>query len=676
MKITAVGLFLLISLGAFLTVQAQEVPPLVYSVENTGDTCPAPVLPTFEELSVVIPLTDPFEWSDGSGRDTTFKNWEHRRNEIFDEVQNYEVGPKPGRPDTIEAFLYGDSLLVISIIENGDTLTLNSTLTIPEGEGPFPVFIGIGYGAGSLPVSVFTERDIALASFNYSEVMAHQQSRGNEPINKLYPDLSYMGAYAAWPWGVSRLIDGLEMISDSLNLDLQHLGISGCSFAGKMAMYAGAMDERIALTVIQESGGGGVAAWRLMETLDGVEKLSATDDLWFMQSMWQFANKNVSKLPHDHHETLAMIAPRAVLVLGNPDMVWLGEEAGYTSCEAAKKVWENFGIGDRFGFSFVAGHGHCALPAVQYPELEAFVDKFLLGDDLVDTDNIGIHPYNYVVPEFWTDWWGKGDPYFPVLDRGNATEVWYETECATVGAAWNVRLDELASNGSYAVVKDGFTNTKAPTDSGAAIYFDVNIPKDTTYYIYGRMNCPTYDNDAIWIKIDGGNYVYTFGLLTEGWEWKKFAAVDLTAGQHTIAVAYRETNVKFDKLSITSFFYPPGEKGEEAEYICEPDTTTVPYNILALDDFTESGSYSLNQNYPNPMDDMTTLTFEIPQSTFVSLKVYSLLGEEVAELAGKEYPAGIHAVEFNGSHLAKGIYFYTLKADDFSATRKMVLRVN
>ena len=106
-----------------------------------------------------------------------------------------------------------------------------------------------------------------------------------------------------------------------------------------------------------------------------------------------------------------MVAPRALLVLGNPDYEWLAEESGYVSCTAAKKVWETFGIPDRFGYSIVAGHGHCQLPDEQRPEVEAFIDKFLLGDVTANT-NVEIHPYPDVDFEKWSAWWGTGKPVF------------------------------------------------------------------------------------------------------------------------------------------------------------------------------------------------------------------------------------------------------------------------
>ena len=234
--------------------------------------------------------------------------------------------------------------------------------------------------------------------------MSHTQNRGEEPINKLYPEHVAMGAYSAWPWGVSRLIDGLEIVGEASRIDLSHIGITGCSFAGKMALYSGAFDERIALTIAQEPGGGGMNVWRVSETLGNVETLGRTNRSWFLESMFQYAEKNVSRLPMDHHELAALIAPRALLVLGNPDYEWLAEESNYVSCQAARKVWEAFGIEDRMGFSIVADHMHCMLPESQYPEVEAFVDKFLLGKQEVNTLVTKADMYKDVDYLKWMPW--------------------------------------------------------------------------------------------------------------------------------------------------------------------------------------------------------------------------------------------------------------------------------
>jgi hypothetical protein len=83
--------------------------------------------------------------------------------------------------------------------------------------------------------------------------------------------------------------------------------------------------------------------------------------------------------------------------------------------------------------------------------------------------------------------------------------------------------------------------------------------------------------------------------------------------------------------------------------------------------------FILSQNFPNPFSSSTMINFELPEKSFVSLKISNLLGEEIADLAGKEYPSGSHSVTFDATHLNKGIYFYTLKANNFAQTRKMIL---
>lgn len=395
---------LITSLFITLTACNNQPIPLVYNVENTSDGFPAIELPTLEQAVEIQTLPDPFAWADGSGRSTKFKDWKRRRSEIIQQMQHYELGPKPMvSKDSLEAWMDSDTLVVI-VHEKGQTLTLRASIKYPEGEGPFPAIIGVGFPTGSLPREIFEERNIAGIAFNFTQVMSHTQKRGEEPINKLYPEHVAMGAYSAWPWGVSRLIDGLEIVGEASRIDLSHIGITGCSFAGKMALYAGAFDERITLTIAQEPGGGGMNSWRVSETLGNVETLGRTNRSWFLESMFQYAEKNVSRLPMDHHELAALIAPRALLVLGNPDYEWLAEESNYVSCQAARKVWEAFGIEDRMGFSIVADHMHCMLPESQYPEVEAFVDKFLLGKQEIDTHVTKAEMFKDVDYQKWMPW--------------------------------------------------------------------------------------------------------------------------------------------------------------------------------------------------------------------------------------------------------------------------------
>jgi len=99
--------------------------------------------------------------------------------------------------------------------------------------------------------------------------------------------------------------------------------------------------------------------------------------------------------------------------------------------------------------------------------------------------------------------------------------------------------------------------------------------------------------------------------------------------------------------------------------------TGIPEIFLAVSD-----GFRLEQNYPNPFNGKTNISFEIPNNAFVSLKVYNLLGAEISELAGKEYTSGKHTVEFDTKNLSKGIYSYTIMADKFSASQKMIILGN
>lgn len=83
--------------------------------------------------------------------------------------------------------------------------------------------------------------------------------------------------------------------------------------------------------------------------------------------------------------------------------------------------------------------------------------------------------------------------------------------------------------------------------------------------------------------------------------------------------------------------------------------------------------FALEQNYPNPFNPETTINYQLSTSGHVTLKVFDLLGREVAELVNEEKAAGRYDVKFDGSKLTSGVYFYQLKAGDFVGTKKFVL---
>ena len=96
-------------------------------------------------------------------------------------------------------------------------------------------------------------------------------------------------------------------------------------------------------------------------------------------------------------------------------------------------------------------------------------------------------------------------------------------------------------------------------------------------------------------------------------------------------------------------------------------------------------AYKLYQNYPNPFNPTTTIQFDLPEQAFVTLKVYNLLGQEVATLVNHEqYTDGTQTVRFNARNLASGVYFYqiiaqginddgTMNTNTFQTVQKMML---
>ena len=85
------------------------------------------------------------------------------------------------------------------------------------------------------------------------------------------------------------------------------------------------------------------------------------------------------------------------------------------------------------------------------------------------------------------------------------------------------------------------------------------------------------------------------------------------------------------------------------------------------------GVYKLEQNYPNPFNPNTTIKYTIPSQSFVQLKVYDVLGNEVATLVDEEKSIGSYTVSFNALNIPSGVYFYSLTAGDFTQTKKMIL---
>ena len=110
----------------------------------------------------------------------------------------------------------------------------------------------------------------------------------------------------------------------------------------------------------------------------------------------------------------------------------------------------------------------------------------------------------------------------------------------------------------------------------------------------------------------------------------------------------------------------PGGQGM-AGVIVVQNAVSVPEDELLANDF------ELKQNYPNPFNPSTRINFAISNASFVNLKVYDVIGNEIATLVSEEKQAGNYEIDFDATGLPGGIYFYQIKSGSFIETRKMTL---
>ncbi|WP_051235210.1 malectin [Marinimicrobium agarilyticum] len=376
--------------GAFLPPLQEEpepkVPgePGVASAENSGADCPVPTLPDASKLPTITTLPDPFMGLDGE-RIASKDDWRCHRQNLNWQLQAYEAGIKPYKPETVSGSV-GNDAIEVTVGHGGEKITFSASVTLPSaGEAPYPAMIGIG--ASNLDNGYLARQGIAVINVNNNELGAQSGggSRGTGLFYDLYGREHSASSMTAWAWGVSRLIDVLETPEAEL-IDATRLGVTGCSRNGKGALLAGALDQRIALTIPQESGAGGAMAWRVAQEMadsgTNIQTLShaAGEQPWFRESFGaDFGGPNTVTLPFDHHQLMGMVAPRGLLVLDN-NIDWLGPRAAYIGTAAAKEIYRALGAPENIAYSENGGHGHCQFPAHQQDILAAFVKRFLLGE--------------------------------------------------------------------------------------------------------------------------------------------------------------------------------------------------------------------------------------------------------------------------------------------------------
>ncbi|KLO19318.1 hypothetical protein SCHPADRAFT_818353 [Schizopora paradoxa] len=372
--------------------------------------CSTPTsLPKFNNTK----LPNPFLFNDGT-HVRTKEDFTCRQKQMAALIQGYEAGSLPPRPPVVEpAFTRNGSTAVLNITTGfeDNKISFAPTMTFPEGTAPergWPLLIA--YSGLSIPVP----DGIATLIFDNSAMgeQNDQSSRGVGLFFDLFGSNATASSMSAWVWGVSRIIDSLEL-TPKAGINLDKIAVTGCSRDGKGALMAGAFEPRIALTIPQESGSGGDTCWRLskfeQDSGDVVQQATeiVMENVWFSVNFDNFVN-DISVLPYDHHSLAALVAPRALISFENTDFEWLSPLSGFGCMTAAHTVFEALGIPDNHGFVQAGNHSHCDFPESQNADLFAFFDKFLLDEKNATTANIfttnGLFNGTVWNASQWIDW--------------------------------------------------------------------------------------------------------------------------------------------------------------------------------------------------------------------------------------------------------------------------------
>ncbi|MCL5268198.1 MAG: discoidin domain-containing protein [Bacteroidetes bacterium] len=189
-----------------------------------------------------------------------------------------------------------------------------------------------------------------------------------------------------------------------------------------------------------------------------------------------------------------------------------------------------------------------------------------------------------------------------------------------------------------------------------------------------------------WVQIDLGK-VDSIGRIVIYWAKQTYAeqiSVEISSDLKNWSLLKSASQNSSGSDDVETFEYLHGA----ARYIQFQFTQprNGPYSISEIQVYGDSASvdsivpihtvptaFALSQNYPNPFNPTTTISYQLPSNAFVTLKVYDILGREVATLVDAEQTAGSHEVSFNGGTVASGVYIYRITAGNHTATRKMVL---
>jgi hypothetical protein len=194
-----------------------------------------------------------------------------------------------------------------------------------------------------------------------------------------------------------------------------------------------------------------------------------------------------------------------------------------------------------------------------------------------------------------------------------------------------------------------------------------NVPLPFEPARYDTVNVPS--NDSLYVKWTGQGLYDSFRVQVSEDSLFNTVLIDSTLKSSLMAIHNLSDTIYYWRVSaiVNSL---SGSWTEAWSFKIDTTSTTVGTEDSKI---TLPQKYYLSQNYPNPFNPSTVINYEIPKSSFVKLKVYDILGREIATLVNEEKAAGRYKIIFNASNYSSGVYFYKIEAGGFSKINKMVL---
>jgi hypothetical protein len=253
---------------------------------------------------------------------------------------------------------------------------------------------------------------------------------------------------------------------------------------------------------------------------------------------------------------------------------------------------------------------------------------------------------------------------------------------------WELVYDpeEYSGDGAMKALPEGFEDHKVLDNAqgnAPILDYSVNFVEAKSVHVWVRASHLDGFDDSVWFGIDDlieGDQPVSFRTdeqeYADEWYWLNYmmnegrAILPIeSAGVHHFQLFMREPSFKVDKIVLTT---DENYRPDDEDPMGPPETLSGATDVESVESIV-SEKFSLAQNYPNPFNPRTTIKFSIPDLTYVTLKIYNSLGQEVAQLISQDMNAGVYTTEWNAAGFTSGVYFYRLSAGKFSETQKLIL---